>query len=235
MNETETETGRRDGAGPSYGRGVLALFDLDNTLIDRRQALDGWAGRFARSRSLAPRAALLISERLRDRAYPADLCELGQTLGLGDSAGDLWREYVEGMASAAQCLPGAEDGLHTLRRAGWTLGVATNGAGDIQRAKLTSAGLTPLFHGVCVSGEAGARKPTRQFFEIAAAQCGADLSGYGWMIGDNPETDIEGGRAAGLHTMWVAAGRQWPADVRSPDVVVADVAEAAAVLSALPL
>ncbi|MGW1493873.1 HAD hydrolase-like protein [Streptomyces sp. NPDC002402] len=27
------------------------------------------------------------------------------------------------------------------------------------------------------------------------------------MIGDNPETDIEGGRTAGLRTIWIAAGR----------------------------
>ncbi|MGW8765542.1 HAD family hydrolase [Streptomyces sp. NPDC055815] len=212
---------------------MLALFDLDNTLIDRRSGLEEWARRFARSRSLPPVAALMISERLRDRAYPADLAEVAAALGLSDPEGNLWREYVEGMAGAAQSLPGAEHGLRELRGAGWTLGVATNGAGDIQRAKLTTAGLMPLFDAVCVSEEAGARKPARRFFEVAVALCGTDLSAGGWMVGDNPETDIEGGRAAGLRTMWIAAGRQWPTDVRSPDVVVADVAEATAALSAL--
>ncbi|MEV8589430.1 HAD hydrolase-like protein [Streptomyces sp. NPDC051180] len=54
------------------------------------------------------------------------------------------------------------------------------------------------------------------------------------MVGDSPETDIEGGRAAGLRTMWVATGRQWPTGVRRrPNAVVADNAEATAVLSAL--
>ncbi|MEU8525182.1 HAD family hydrolase [Streptomyces sp. NPDC048629] len=214
---------------------MLALFDLDNTLIDRRSGLEEWARCFAQSRSLPLSAAVVISERLRDRAYPADLAEVGTALGLTDPERDLWREYVEGMAGAARCLPGAERGLRELRRAGWTLGIATNGGGDIQRAKLASAGLVPFFDGVCVSEEAGARKPARRFFEIAAIKCGADLGAGGWMVGDNPETDIEGGRAAGLRTMWIAAGRQWPTGVRSPDVVVADVAEATAVLSALAL
>ena len=214
---------------------MLALFDLDNTLIDRQRGLEAWAQRFAHTRALPPSAPLVIVERLRDRAYPADLGEVGAVLGLGDSAEDLWREYVEGMAQAARRFPGVVNGLRELQRAGWTLGVATNGAVDIQRAKLSSAGLAPLFHGVCVSQEAGARKPARRFFEAAAAQCGTDLSAGGWMIGDNPETDIEGGRAAGLRTMWVAAGRQWPTGVHSPDVVVADVAEATAVLSVLAL
>ena len=214
---------------------MLAIFDLDNTLIDRQQALHRWAERFVRSRSLPPAAALVIRERLQSRAYPADLSGLARTLGLGDAPADLWREYVEGMASAARILSGAEEGLRELRRVGWTLGVATNGAGDIQRAKLKSAGLTPLFHGVCVSEEVGARKPARRFFEAAAERCGTDLSAGGWMIGDNPETDIEGGRAAGLRTIWIAAGRQWPTGMHSPDVAAADVAEAMAALSALAL
>ncbi|MFF0429633.1 HAD family hydrolase [Streptomyces sp. NPDC004520] len=214
---------------------MLALFDLDNTLIDRQSGLEEWARRFTRSRSLPPTAALVISERLRERAYPADLAEVGTVLGLSDPGRDLWREYVEGMAGSARCLPGAERGLRELRRAGWTLGVATNGAGDIQRAKLATAGLVPLFDAVCVSEEAGARKPAKRFFEAAVALCGTDLSAGGWMVGDNPDTDIEGGRAAGLRTMWIAAGRQWPTDVRSPDVTVADVTEATAVLSALAL
>ncbi|MFI2370041.1 HAD family hydrolase [Streptomyces sp. NPDC018833] len=80
------------------------------------------------------------------------------------------------MARAARCVPAALGGLHTLRREGWVLGVATNGASDIQRATLERTGLAPLFHGVCVSEEAGARKPSRKLFEAAAARCGADLA-----------------------------------------------------------
>ncbi|ASQ93356.1 hypothetical protein CGL27_09780 [Streptomyces sp. 11-1-2] len=37
---------------------MLALFDLDNTLIDRQGGLDAWAGAFARSRGLPGQAAL---------------------------------------------------------------------------------------------------------------------------------------------------------------------------------
>jgi hypothetical protein len=95
----------------AYGHWVLALFDLDNTLIDRQQGLEEWTQRFAHVRSLPPSAALVISERLRDRAYPADLDEVGAVFGLSDSAGDLWREYAEGMADAARCLPGVGEGL----------------------------------------------------------------------------------------------------------------------------
>ncbi|GGO55356.1 hypothetical protein GCM10012287_46470 [Streptomyces daqingensis] len=205
---------------------MLALFDLDNTLIDRNGSLVGWAQGFAQSRQLPDGAENVICERLRERAYPADFVHLRAALGLGDDPGDLWREYVDGIARSVRCLPGAREGLDALRGGGWTLGVATNGAGDIQRAKLAAAGIVSYFDGICVSEEIGARKPAREHFAAAAALCGRQLSTGGWMVGDNPETDIEGARTAGLRTAWVTTGRTWTDGLSEPDIVASGVAEA---------
>ncbi|MFC5719895.1 HAD family hydrolase [Streptomyces gamaensis] len=211
---------------------MLALFDLDNTLIDRSGGLENWARGFVRSRRLGEAAESVICERLRDRAYPADFVHLREVLGLSDGPGDLWREYVDGVARSARCFPGVREGLEALRDEGWTLGVATNGAGDIQRAKLAATGLGPLFHGICVSGEIGARKPAYAHFEAAAALCGARLSAGAWMVGDSPETDMEGARVAGLRTAWVAGGRAWTDGLPEPDVVVSGALEAIGVMRA---
>lgn len=205
---------------------MLALFDLDNTLIDRREGLEDWARAFVHSRRLPREVESVICDRLRRRAYPADFVRLRETLGLSDNPSDLWHEYVNGIARSVRCYPKVGDSLEELRATGWTLGIATNGAGDIQRAKLAATGLTSLFDGVCVSEEIGARKPARAHFEVAAALCSTRLSAGGWMVGDNPETDMEGGRAAGLRTAWVANGREWADGLREPDVVVRGVAEA---------
>ncbi|MER5916967.1 HAD family hydrolase [Streptomyces sp. NPDC001982] len=203
---------------------MLALFDLDNTLIDRRGGLEDWARGFVRSRHLPREAESVICDRLR--AYPADFVRLREALGLSDDAGDLWRGYAEGVARSVRCFPGVRESLEELRGAGWSLGIATNGAGDIQRAKLAATGLTSLFDGICVSEEIGARKPACAHFEVAASLCGTRLSAGGWMVGDNPQTDMEGGRAAGLRTAWVANGREWTDGHHEPDVVVRGVAEA---------
>ncbi|MEN1886102.1 HAD family hydrolase [Streptomyces mirabilis] len=205
---------------------MLALFDLDNTLIDRLEGLEDWARAFACSRRLPREAESVICDRLRERAYPADFVYLREALGLSDKPADLWHEYVDGIAGSVRCWPKVRDSLEELRGTGWTLGIATNGPGDIQRAKLAATGLTSLFDGICVSEEVGARKPARVHFEVAAALCGTRLSAGGWMVGDNPETDMEGGRAAGLRTAWVANGREWTDGLREPDVVVRGVAEA---------
>ncbi|WP_330355504.1 HAD family hydrolase [Streptomyces chartreusis] len=214
---------------------MLALFDLDNTLIDRSAGLEHWARGFVRSRLLPLEAEAVVCDRLRERAHPEDFVGLGATLGLSDDPGDLWHEYVDGVARSVRCFPGVREGLESLRGSGWTIGVATNGAGDIQRAKLAATGLAPLFDGICVSGAVGARKPERHFFEAAAAECGASLSTGGWMVGDNPETDMVGARAAGLRTLWVMGDREWVGGPRKPDVMVPGIAEAIEVLRRLPV
>ena len=214
---------------------MLALFDLDNTLIDRREGLDGWARDFVRSRRLSGGAESVICERLRERAYPEDFVYLREALALSDDPGDLWREYVDGVARSVRCLPGAREGLEALRGAGWTLGIATNGAGDIQRAKLAATGLIPFFDGIAVSEEIGARKPAYEHFEAAAMLCGVRLDAGGWMVGDGPETDIAGGRTAGLRTAWVANGRTWIDGPREPDLVGQAIAETIEMMRALAL
>lgn len=205
---------------------MLALFDLDNTLIDRHGCLNAWARDFVRSRRLPWEAAAVVCTELQERAYPSDFVRLREMLGLRDAPADLWREYLEGFARSVRCAPGVLVSLEELRRAGWAIGIATNGAGDIQRAKLDAAGLTPLFDGICVSEDIRARKPAYSHFEAAAQMCGRRLSAGGWMVGDDPHTDIEGAGAAGLRTLWVANGQPWAHGPREPDIVAQDAAEA---------
>ncbi|MEV6840411.1 HAD family hydrolase [Streptomyces sp. NPDC051133] len=171
-----------------------------------------------------------MTARLRDRAYPEDFDYLRDVLRLTDGAEDPWREYVHGVTRSMRCFPGVLEGLQELRREGWTLGIATNGAVDIQRAKLDVTGLTGLFDGVTISEGVGARKPERAFFDAAAAACGVPLSAGGWLVGDNTATDIAGAQAAGLRTAGVAGGRESGDGPRKPDLIVSSAAEAIAML-----
>lgn len=208
----------------------LVFFDLDGTLADRQSALSDAVTGLSHSHALSPDAEQWLRMELADRANASDFAVLRDAFDLNVSAADLWKEYVDLMAAAVTCRPEVLDGLARLRAAAWTIGVITNGASDIQRAKLAGAGLAPLVDGAVASGDLEeVRKPDRRLFELAAARCGANLEDGGWMIGDNPTGDIGGGHQAGLRTIWLR-GRPWPDGMPAAHHVVDDVTDAITIL-----
>ncbi|WP_240676540.1 HAD family hydrolase [Streptomyces sp. B27] len=137
----------------------LVLFDLDNTLIDRNGAIHDWAVQFAARHSLADHAATQLVELVQERASPVTFETVRAQYRLQPSAKTLWRQYCSDIAAAVRCPERILAGLDALRTAGWRVGVATNGATDIQNAKLQATGLIDRIDGVCVSESVGARKP----------------------------------------------------------------------------
>ncbi len=209
----------------------LVLFDLDGTLVDRQSAYGGAVADLCRRYGLGLEAEDWLIAELADRADAADFFRLREAFGLQPSAADLWQEYVDLMAAAVTCRPEVLEGLARLRAAAWTIGVLTNGAGDIQRAKLAGTGLTDLVDGVAASGDLDIRKPDRRLFELGATRCGVSLADGGWMVGDNPVGDIGGGHQAGLRTIWLR-GRPWPDGLPAAHHVVDDVTDAITILLA---
>ncbi|MFF7903738.1 HAD family hydrolase [Streptomyces sp. NPDC007920] len=207
----------------------LVFFDLDGTLADRQSALSDALTCLCRSRALSPDAEQWLRAALADRATAGDFARLRESFGLEVSAADLWQEYVDLMAAAVTCRPEVLEGLARLRAAAWTIGVITNGASDIQRAKLAGTGLADLVDGVAASGDLEIRKPDRCLFELGATRCGVNLAGGGWMVGDNPTGDIGGGHQAGLRTIWLR-GRPWPEGLPAAHHVVDDVTDAITIL-----
>jgi putative hydrolase of the HAD superfamily len=206
----------------------LALFDLDNTLVDRQTAFGDAIAALCLEHGYGPVVEQWLRSELADRARPKDFARLRAAFGLAEPAEWLWQQYVDLMASAVTCRPGVLTGLVHLREAGWTIGVVTNGASDMQRAKLHRTGIGELVDGVAVSGDMEIRKPDRKLFELAAARCDTPLHG-GWMVGDNPAGDIGGGRRAGLRTIWLR-GRPWPDGLPPADHDVDDVTDAMTIL-----
>ncbi|MDT9689498.1 HAD family hydrolase [Streptomyces sp. P9(2023)] len=195
----------------------LVIFDLDNTLVDRQGPLSDWVSAFSAQYALDDDARLHLLHFVRERACPETFEAIRNQYGLAPSAAALWRDYLGHMACSATCPAHVLEGLSILRRAGWKIVIATNGASDIQTAKVAGAGITDHVDAVCTSETAGVRKPGIAIFEKAAAACGADLAHGGWMVGDGVDTDIRGGNAAGLRTIWISGGRSWPGGDIAPD------------------
>lgn len=209
----------------------LALFDLDRTLLDLDTAFLRWAAEFAERQHLGPesRAWLVARDRATHPHRETFFSDVREHFALSESVEELWAAYRRRMPDLVRCYPGVLSGIAGLRGAGWRVGIVTNGMADNQLGKLHRTGLAELVDGYAVSEAEGIRKPETGLFEIAAQRCGAGLSLGGWMVGDNLIADIEGGRAAGLRTIWIDRGT-WPAHEHRADHVVADAVEAIAVM-----
>lgn len=204
----------------------LVIFDLDNTLVDRQGPLADWVSAFSTQHALDDNARLHLLQFVRERACPETFEAIRNQYGLATSAATLWSDYLAHMARSVTCPAHVLEGLSTLRRAGWKIVIATNGATEIQIAKATASGIADHVDAVYTSEAAGARKPEVLIFEKAAAICGADLALGGWVVGDGVDTDIRGGRAAGLRTIWISGSRPWPGRDIAPDHITVDVRQA---------
>jgi haloacid dehalogenase superfamily, subfamily IA, variant 1 with third motif having Dx(3-4)D or Dx(3-4)E len=87
------------------------------------------------------------------------------------------------------------------------LGVLTNGVDEWQREKLAHHALDEAVDAVVVSEEAGAHKPDRTVFDLAADRIAADER---WMVGDDREADVDGARAAGWNAVHVSGPDRLP-------------------------
>jgi putative hydrolase of the HAD superfamily len=92
--------------------------------------------------------------------------------------------------------------LHHLISRRVSLGVLTNGAPPMQRAKLHATGLAPFFHQVLVGGEFVRGKPDPAIFLAALerAGCQPDEAVH---IGDSLFHDVGGAGNVGIHTVWL--------------------------------
>jgi HAD superfamily hydrolase (TIGR01549 family) len=222
--------GWRDRGGVALTQSV-ALFDLDGTLVDRRAAFTAWAEEFVTERRLgaAELSFLLAADARHTGPMDSFFAAVRRTFDLAESPNELWRQYRRRMPELVSCRPEDLDGLRRLRRHGWRLGIVTNGMTDNQLGKIRNTGLGKLVDGWCISGEVGIRKPDPEIFRLAVARCGGIPGRGGWMIGDDLDYDVAGGRAAGLRTIWLGAGNR-RAGQPTPDFTVDSVAAAVEVL-----
>ncbi|MFF2549072.1 HAD family hydrolase [Kitasatospora sp. NPDC058063] len=208
-----------------HGNGELVMVDFDDTLIDRLSAVTAWVTGYCAGHGLSPEVEQRMFDAMRIRADLDVIEGLCAELGLPESAGELWARYEPELAATVKPFPGVLEAVTAVREAGHQVVVVTNGGTQIQRAKLKASGITEVVDAVCISGAIGVRKPERGIFEAAAASVGRDLAQGGWMIGDNADLDVTGGRTAGLRTVWVSHGRPWPGGAE-PDYIALDVLDA---------
>jgi putative hydrolase of the HAD superfamily len=95
----------------------------------------------------------------------------------------------------------SEQILHQLKK-DFSLALITNGAPDIQGAKIDGSNLANFFETMIISGGYGFGKPDRRIFQLVLEGLQVDAH-EAVMIGDSLNRDIGGARDAGIRTIWI--------------------------------
>lgn len=205
----------------------LALFDLDNTLIDRVGLFRRWAAAFLERHGQPASDLSWLVEADGDGAVPRErfLEAVAQRYRLGGEVAALVEAYEREYPGFAAPPPRATFGaLSALRDAGWRVAVVTNGP-PMQERVVDATGLRGVADAVIVSSTVGLRKPDPAILALAATAAAATLDGA-WMVGDSPDHDIGGAVKAGIRSVWLHRGRPWTEASFAPTLTADSVAQA---------
>jgi putative hydrolase of the HAD superfamily len=196
------------------------LFDLDDTLLDRRASFRAFADGF-------------ISERFTDGNLPDNretMIALMEELDRGgygkksalyetvvekwnlrnETAEELTAAHYQAFARHVTPDPDMAEVLDALAPR-YRLGLITNGSSEGQHAKLDRLGIRTRFSAVVVSGDVGIHKPDPRIFEMCLSALGV-APARAVYVGDHYENDVLGARGAGMRAIW------YPNDPKNADV-----------------
>ena len=182
-----------------------ALFDLDDTLLDRQTAFVRVAQVFYSSYAAVREkntqeevVSLLVSW---DDINPPPQHPFERALvtwpDIEMSTNKIMEWYYEELRRAIKPDKRALALLADLNNAAIPWGVVTNGSAH-QHLKVKVAGLENIAPFVIVSGEFGHRKPEPAIFYEALRRLGEIPAENTLFVGDNPDTDIKGAQGVGM-------------------------------------
>jgi putative hydrolase of the HAD superfamily len=201
---------------------TAVLFDLDDTLYQRREVFRKWATTFARERFPDLDQAQLDAiidylVELDDNGYTSRF-DFFTTLRqkypvIADSVEELIENYQARYIPLLALDSAAITLLHALHDADIPFGIVTNGRTDQQTRKIQALGLDRLTTCQFISEQFGASKPDASIFEAAVACLHTDPH-HVVFVGDNPRNDIWGAHQVGMRTIWMdVPASQWNADI----------------------
>lgn len=144
-------------------------------------------------------------------------------------AEEMSRTFVETRRGLHVLFPDVSETLAWLRPR-YRLGVVTNGLSCLQRDKLRGSGLAGVFDAFVAAGDLHRRKPDPAVFERALELLGARPE-RAIMVGNSLTSDIVGGAAAGLRTVWLNRQCAPPQDGIQPDAEIESLTELIDLLS----
>ena len=197
------------------------LLDLDNTILDFSRSEREALKKTLTQLDIEPTDSVLCRYS-EINAAQWKLLELGQftlpqikarryqllfdELGVVCSAELATSIYEDFICNEGWLTDGAEDVLKALYP-NYRVYIASNGTPRAQRNRIAKAGIEQYLSGVFISQEIGAFKPHIEFFDYCFAHIDDFRREETVMVGDSLSSDIKGGIAAGITTIWLNPGR----------------------------
>ncbi len=214
------------------------VFDLDETLVDRRGSLNTYSerlfGDFSGSVVVPERQFTAEFHRLdgNGRVSRDEFFASLSSVLLRDVPMLRIKEHFEATAWLEPVLfEGIVDVLQALRAQGWRIGIVTNGGVPAQSAKIKNSGLFNLIDDSVISSAFGMKKPAAEIFNHVTALLRIDPE-QSWFVGDDPRADIWGAKQIGFQTCWVERYSAWPADLpRCYDARIADTSDCLGIMA----
>lgn len=206
---------RKAGGWMDKARIKAVLFDLDDTLQDRRKAFEKYCGYFLSQYFPGLNAVEFEGRRQQmeatvnggyiDREVYFKRLIADWAWKDAPSPRELSEEYDRLFGHYVQPFEASKPVLVELRRRGYRTGIITNGVAILQNTKLHASGLRPYLDIAVVSGDVGIKKPDPGIFRLTAQRLGV-RPGDCLYVGDHPVNDIEGALGAGMQAVWMQFG-----------------------------
>lgn len=133
--------------------------------------------------------------------------------------------YEDGIHQQATMVAGASGALRAVKAAGYKMGLLSNTMfrGQMHKRGLNEFGLTG-FDAMLFSSEVNKWKPMAEPFLHLAEMLDVDPKTAVY-VGDDPRSDVVGGRAAGMKTVHIASSQRFEAATISPDATLHSLTE----------
>lgn len=192
------------------------LFDLDNTLLDFNKAeriaiqktlchigiepKDAILNRYSEI-NLAQWKLLEQGKLTRSEVKVRRYRLLFDELGVDFSPREATAIYESFLGQGHYFMDGAQDLLHALTGR-FRLYLVTNGTAAVQKGRIQSAGLKRYFNDMFISENVGYPKPDLRYFTYCFAHIPDFQKEQTIIVGDSLTSDIQGGKNAGIRTVW---------------------------------
>jgi putative hydrolase of the HAD superfamily len=192
----------------------VLLFDVDDTLFDRRVFLDAFMKSDEMAGRKIDRSPTLVDVRLERWRIFLELLGRDERL-----SAEIHAHYMRLYPRIVIQAKGAFRVVRALSRR-YRLGIVSNGFKDFQYHKLEKLGILGCFDCIVLFDEVGVRKPDKRIFLEALDRLGASPCECLY-IGDSYEYDMRGASAEEMGGCWLnPEGREPPPGFPRPCLVI---------------